>query len=127
MFAMAIVIGGIGLLVSRPILLLIHTPPDTIDLATTYMQITFVGTLAVFGFNINSGILQGLGDSRSPLIYVGIATVINIVLDLLFVIAFDWGVAGVAWATVIAQGFSFVYGILHINKVNLHIKINLKT
>ncbi len=126
MFAMAIVIGGIGLLVSRPILLLIHTPPDTIDLATTYMQITFVGTLAVFGFNINSGILQGLGDSRSPLIYVGIATVINIVLDLLFVIAFDWGVAGVAWATVIAQGFSFVYGILHINKVNLHIKINLK-
>jgi putative MATE family efflux protein len=126
MFVMAVVIGGIGLLVSRPILLLIQTPPDTIDLATTYMQITFVGTLAVFGFNVNGGILQGLGDSRSPLIYVGIATAINIVLDLLFVVVFGWGVAGVAWATVIAQGFSFVYGILHINKVNPHININLK-
>jgi putative MATE family efflux protein len=110
MFVMAVVIGGIGLLVSRPILLLIQTPPDTIDLATTYMQITFIGTLAVFGFNVNGGILQGLGDSRSPLIYVGIATAVNIVLDLLFVVVFGWGVAGVAWATVIAQGSRLCMG-----------------
>jgi putative MATE family efflux protein len=126
MFVFSLVIAVIGLVISRPILLLIHTPPDTIDLATTYMQITFIGTLAVFGFNVNGGILQGLGDSRSPLIYVGIATVINIILDLLFVLAFGWGVAGVAWATVIAQFFSFIYGVIHINRVNQHVKIDLR-
>lgn len=126
MFGFSLVIAVIGLIVSRPILLLIHTPPNTIDLATTYMQITFIGTLAVFGFNVNGGILQGLGDSRSPLIYVGIATVINIILDLLFVLTFGWGVAGVAWATVIAQFFSFVYGVIHINQVNAHVKIDFR-
>ncbi|MDD2533965.1 MAG: MATE family efflux transporter [Eubacteriales bacterium] len=126
MFVLSLVIAVIGLLVSRPILLLIHTPPDTIDLATTYMQITFIGTLAIFGFNVNGGILQGLGDSKSPLIYVGLATVINIILDLVFVLAFGWGVAGVAWATVIAQFFAFIYGVVHINRFNVHITINFK-
>ena len=126
MFFFSIVIAIVGLLVSRPILLLVHTPADTIDLATTYMQITFIGTLAVFGFNVNGGILQGLGDSKSPLIYVGLATVINIVLDLVFVLAFGWGVAGVAWATVIAQFFAFIYGVIHINRFNVHVTINFK-
>ncbi len=126
MFFLALVIGVIGFFLSRPILLLVQTPPDTIDLATTYMQITFIGTLAIFGFNVNGGILQGLGDSKSPLIYVGIATVINIILDLIFVLAFGWGVAGVAWATVIAQFFAFIYGVIHINKFNVHITINFK-
>ncbi len=126
MFGFSMVIAVVGLLVSRPILLLIHTPPNTIDLATTYMQITFVGTLAIFGFNVNGGILQGLGDSRSPLIYVGIATVLNIILDLIFVLAFGWGVAGVAWATVIAQFFSFIYGVIHINRANIHVSIDFR-
>lgn len=126
MFFLALVIGAVGFFASRPILLLVHTPPNTIDLATTYMRITFIGTLAIFGFNVNGGILQGLGDSKSPLIYVGIATVINIILDLIFVLAFGWGVAGVAWATVIAQFFAFIYGVIHINKFNVHITINFK-
>lgn len=126
MLTVSVFIAALGLLISRPILLMINTPADTIDMATTYMQISFVGTLAIFGFNVNGGILQGLGDSRSPLIYVGIATVINIVLDLVFVLVFGWGVAGVAWATVIAQGFSFIYGLIHINRFNIHVSINLR-
>ena len=126
MFVVSVFIAALGLLISRPILLLINTPADTIDLATTYMQITFIGTLAVFGFNVNGGILQGLGDSRSPLLYVGISTAINIVLDLVFVLVFRWGVAGVAWATIIAQSFSFLYGIYHINRTNLHVKIHFR-
>jgi putative MATE family efflux protein len=126
MFVVSVFIAALGLLISRPILLLINTPADTIDLATTYMQITFIGTLAVFGFNVNGGILQGLGDSRSPLLYVGISTVINIMLDLVFVLVFGWGIAGVAWATIIAQSFSFLYGVRHINRTNQYVKIHLR-
>ena len=124
MFAVAIPLTVIGLLASRPLLLLMNTPPDTLDQATTYMQIIFIGTLASFGYNVNSGILQGLGDSRSPLVFLSIATVINIILDLVFVLAFHWDVAGVAWATILAQLFSFLFGIWYINHRQEYIHIS---
>lgn len=72
-----------------------------------------MGTL---GYNVNAGILQGLGDSRTPLLFLAIACVINIVLDLTFVIVFHMGVAGVAIATIIAQIFSWIFGIFYINR-----------
>lgn len=123
LFAVAIPLSIIGILLSRPLLVLMNTPADVLDQATVYMQIIFAGTVASFGFNINSGILQGLGDSRSPVIYLGLATVINIVLDLVFVIAFHWDVAGVAWATILAQLFSFVFGTWHINRKQDYFRI----
>lgn len=126
MFYASVFIAVVGILISRPMLVLIQTPPDTIDLATTYLQIIFIGTLATFGFNVNSGVLQGLGDSLSPLLYLGIATVVNIILDLVFVLVFGWGVAGVAWATIIAQLVSFGFGIIHINRSGGPFKINLR-
>ncbi len=124
MFAVAIPLSVIGIFLSRPLLVLMNTPPDVLDQAVTYMQIVFLGTAATFGFNINSGILQGLGDSRSPLIYLSLATLINIVLDLVFVIFFHWDVAGVAWATILAQFFSFLYGVWHINHKQTYIRIS---
>jgi len=115
MFAIGVPLSIVGIFLSEPLLLLMNTPADVLPQATAYMQIIFAGTIASFGYNINSSILQGLGDSRSPLLYLLIATVTNIGLDLLFVAVFDWGVAGVAWATIIAQVVAFVFGIWHIH------------
>ena len=126
MFAIGVPLSIVGIFLSEPLLLLMNTPADVLPQATAYMQIIFAGTIASFGYNINSSILQGLGDSRSPLLYLLIATVTNIGLDLLFVAVFDWGVAGVAWATIIAQVVAFVFGIWHINRTQTYIHISLR-
>ena len=126
LFIVSIPVSLVGALISRPMLILMKAPPETLSMATTYMRIIFLGTLASFGYNINSGILQGLGDSKRPLLFLAISTVINIVLDLVFVIVFHWDVAGVAWATIIAQLFSFLYGIYYINKKGDHFNISFR-
>lgn len=126
LFAVSIPVSIIGILISRPMLILMKAPPEILSMATTYMRIIFIGTLASFGYNINSGILQGLGDSKRPLLFLAISTVVNIVLDLVFVIVFHWDVAGVAWATIIAQLLSFLFGVYYINKKGDHFKISFK-
>ena len=95
---------------------LLKAPADVYPLAKQYLSIIFTGITAVFGYNSISAILRGLGDSKTPLYFLIIATLMNIVLDLLFVIVFDWGVAGAAWATVIAQGLSFLSGFYYLNR-----------
>ncbi len=112
----SIPISVIGILLSKPILLLINTPPDALPMANTYMRIIFLGMVGSFGYNVNAGILQGFGDSKSSLLFLAIATVINIVLDLTFVLVFHWDVAGVAIATIIAQAFSWIFGIFYMKK-----------
>lgn len=106
----------VGILVSRPIIALLAVPADTADQCWIYMVIVLGGLIGSLGYNANSGILQGLGDSKTPLLFLVIACIINIVLDLLFVVVFHWGVAGVAIATIIAQAFSWIFGIFYINK-----------
>ncbi|MEG0852740.1 MAG: MATE family efflux transporter [Angelakisella sp.] len=113
-----------GLFISGPLLRMIQVPADTFELAHTYLLIIFLGIMSVFGYNVNAGILQGLGDSKTPLIFLSIACVINVILDLVFVINFGWGVVGVAVATIIAQTFSWVFGIFYINKKYPEIKIH---
>jgi putative MATE family efflux protein len=86
----------------------------------------FSGMVFLFGYNTVSAFLRGIGDSKNPLYFLIIATVVNILLDLLFVLVFRWGVAGAAWATVIAQGVSFVVGIVYLQRSPyefLHIKV----
>lgn len=99
-------------LISRPLLQLLHTPDSIIDWCNSYLIILFLGAAGLGGFNILSGVLRGLGDSISALWYLLISTVINIVLDIVFVGTFDMGVNGVALATIIAQGTSAVLCIL---------------
>lgn len=96
----------LGIFVTRPLLELLHTPSSIIDWCTSYLKILFLGSAGLAFYNILSGILRGLGDSVSALLYLLVATVLNIILDLVFVISFDMGVNGVALATVIAQGVS---------------------
>lgn len=95
-----------GPFMSGPLLRFLDTPESIIGWCESYLNIIFIGIAGLAYYNILSGILRGLGDSVSALVYLLIATVVNIVLDLLFVVNFDMGVAGVALATVIAQTLS---------------------
>ncbi len=116
----------IGIVFSGPLLRLMNVPDDgTLAMAKIYIIVIFAGMISNLGFNINSGILQGLGDSRTSLLFLLIATIVNIVLDLVFTIAFGWGVFGVAFATVIAQFCSWIFGIFYINKnyTFIHIQV----
>ncbi len=112
----SIPISVIGIFITGPILGLINTPLDTLPMAKDYMVIVFAGILGSIGFNINAGILQGIGDSRSSLLFLAIACSINVVLDLIFVLNFGLGVSGVAYATIIAQFSSWIFGIYYMRK-----------
>lgn len=115
----------IGIVLSKPLLQLINVPDDgTLTMATQYMIVIFIGLLFSSGFNMNSSILQGFGDSRTSLIFLLIACIVNIVLDIVFTICFGWGVIGVAVATIIAQFCSWIFGIYYINKHYGFIHIN---
>ncbi len=116
----------IGIVCSGPLLELMNVPKDgTFEMAKIYMIVIFAGIIGTVGYNINAGILQGLGDSHTSLLFLLIATIINIVLDLLFTIAFGWGVFGVAFATIISEFCSWVFGISFINKHYSFININV--
>lgn len=90
-----------------PILHLLNTPEDTFRLTTIYLRIIFGGIPMVMGFNLFSGFLRSVGDSRTPLIAMICAAATNILLDILFVAKFHWGVAGVAVATIMGQSLAF--------------------
>ena len=106
MFFATIFVAIVGSLVTRPMLELLHTPDSIIDWCASYLYILFIGGAGLAFYNILSGVLRGLGDSVSALIYLLVACVLNIGLDLLFVIQFGMGVSGVALATSIAQAVS---------------------
>lgn len=103
------VLGALGI---RPLLELLHTPESILDWCNSYLMILIMGIAGCAYYNILCGILRGLGDSVSALVYLLVATVINIILDLLFVAGFQMGVSGVALATVIAQAISAILCIL---------------
>jgi putative MATE family efflux protein len=103
---LTLVLTVIGLLITRPLLHLMQVPPEIMEDATTYLYIIFGGTVCMVVYNGYLAVLRGIGDSVTPMIFLIIATLLNVVLDLWFVLQFGWDVAGVAIATVIAQGFS---------------------
>lgn len=108
------VLGALGI---RPLLELLNTPESIIDWCDSYLMILIMGIAGCAYYNILCGILRGLGDSISALLYLLVATVLNIILDLFFVAALHMGVAGVALATVIAQAISAVLCIIKLCKM----------
>ena len=123
----SIIVALVGFFLADPLLAMMKTPEGiTFDWSSVYLKTIFIGTLASFGFNVNSAILQGLGDSKTSLLFLAIATVVNIILDLLFVIILDWGVFGVAIATILAQLVAFIFGIWYINRKIKIITIRLR-
>ncbi|MCM1193721.1 MAG: MATE family efflux transporter [Butyrivibrio sp.] len=107
----------IGLFAAKPILLLLKTPDDIISNATIYLMTMIAGTLIVTAYNMASSILRSFGDGKSPLIAMLIAALLNVGLDLLFVLVFHWGVFGAAIASVTAQLFSFLFCLVRIKKI----------
>lgn len=97
---------ALGVLVARPILTAMDTPADVLDMAVTYLRIYFVGIPFFMVFNFGAAILRSMGDTRRPLYILMVAGVVNTVLNLVFVIAFHMGVAGVAIATSVANAVS---------------------
>ena len=96
------VLTVLGILLAPWSLRVVHNPQDIMEPSIQYLRIYFVGTIPLLIFNIGSGILRAVGDSKSPLYYLVFCTLLNIALDVLFVVVFKMGVAGAAWATAIA-------------------------
>ncbi len=109
---------GIMLLLTGPLVDLVVQNFASRAPATHYLYVTLGGTVFIVGYNTVSAVLRGLGDSVRPLIFVAIATVVNIVLDIVFIAGFGWGAAGAAWATVIAQALSLLFAILSLRKMS---------
>ena len=110
----------------RQILVLLNTPQSIIDGCYDYLFITLIGIAGMGYYNILSGVIRGLGDSVSALVYLLVATIINIILDIVFVAVFHWDIAGVALATVIAQLISSVLCILKLSKMREHFDFGFK-
>ena len=104
----AVTLGLLFYLLRAPLLRLMNTPAEAWQEAYNYMTVCLYGLVFIFGYNASSAVLRGLGDSRHPFVFIGIASVANVILDLLFVMGFRMGAAGAALATVISQGFSFL-------------------
>ena len=99
-----LVLMALGLIISPGLLRLLNTPAETIEDAVLYLRIYFLGVPFLMVLNMESGILRAVGDSFHPFLFMIVGCVLNIVLDVVFVVLFGWGVAGVAVATVTAQG-----------------------
>ena len=105
-FLAGIFLMAAGAILSPLLLKATGTPEDVLPDAVVYLRIYFFGIIPVLLYNMGAGVLRSVGDSKRPLYYLIVASVVNIGLDLLFVIVFQMGVAGVAWATLIAQSLS---------------------
>ncbi len=121
----------IGVILAKPALTLMGTPDDVINHSVLYMRIYFVGMPVMMLYNFGAAILRAIGDTKRPLYYLLLAGVINVILNLIFVICFHMGVAGVATATVISQAVSALLvvrclvlsdGSVHLDLRRLHIK-----
>lgn len=108
LLAISLVISGAALLMQDVILRLMNTPEASYAEAANYAGICMVGLVFIYGYNIVSAVLRGMGDSKHPFVFIGIAAGLNVVLDILFVVVFDFGAGGAALATVISQAVSFI-------------------
>ena len=115
--AVSIILGGSGLLLSKNIMELLNTPEDVMDMAVVYLNIYFIGLPFLFMYNVISSMFNALGKSRIPLMFLIFSSLLNIVLDIFMVTALDMGVAGAAWATLIAQGVSAVLSFIVFIKI----------
>ena len=126
-----IIVTMISMVSARPLLTLMNTPDNIINDAYTYIIIIYAGTIATVAYNILASILRALGDSKTPLYFLIIASILNIVLDIVFIVNFNMGVAGAAYATIISQAVSSIlcliytykrYKILRLKKEDFKVK-----
>lgn len=115
----SLLLMGLGQLAARPVLVLLQTPGDILGDALLYLRVMYLGVPVMMAYNLLACVLRSLGDGKTPLQAMAVASVTNIVLDLLFVMVFQWGIAGAAAATLIAQVVSGLFCLYHIGKLEL--------
>lgn len=125
-FTAGIAMTVIGVLISPYVLEWVGTPNDVMDSSVLYLRIYFLGILSVMVYNMGSGILRAVGDSKNPLYFLIVSSVTNILLDMLFVIVFNMGIAGVGWATLIAQTISAILTMLLLMRTKEEYQVKLK-
>jgi len=122
-----LVMSVVGALLSRPLLVLLDTPADMLDMASEYLVIIMIGLVGSGLYNIMSGVMRGMGDSVSPLIYLLVACGLNVVLDLMFVVWFGMTTDGVALATILAQAISAFLCVRRLYRMKDVIDLNRST
>ena len=129
LMSLALVLTITFLLSYQGIVHWLNTPDDIWDYTCDYAVTCVYGVIFIYGYNLVSAILRGMGDSKHPFMFIGIASVINVVLDLLFVGLFRWGPRGAALATVIGQAVSFLFALrlLYRNREQIHFDFRLKS
>ena len=124
-FWFGILMSIMGFLLTPYILNIMRVPKDVLEIAERYVRITFIGVIFLFIYNGFTAMLRGLGDSKSPLYVLAISTILNVILDLVFVIVFKMGVDGAAYATVIAQAVSALLLVLIACKEHEILRFNI--
>lgn len=117
-----IIISIIGIVFAPNFINIMLIPDDIYGLSISYLRVYFAGTIFVFTFNISSGILRALGDSKNPFYYLMVSSVLNIILDLIFVALFKKSVAGAALATILAQGLAMILVLRKIKSLGYHFR-----
>ena len=120
-----VVITVLGFVFSGPVLRWMNLPEEVLPHATEYLEIYFLGIVLLFGYNAASAVLRGVGDSKTPLYFLIVSSVANVLFDLLFILVFEWGVAGASWATIVSQGLAFLLCVMHVNRKNEMVRIRL--
>ena len=114
--ALSVLFSAVILAVRAPIFDAMNIPDEAYGMATEYLIICGAGLIFTAGYNMVSAVLRGMGDAKSPFLFIAIASVLNLVLDLLFTGLLGWGVAGAAWATIIGQAVSFLFSLFYLYK-----------
>ncbi len=123
---LGVIFTAVGILLSPLMLELMKTPPEVMPESTAYLSIYFAGILGLMVYNIGAGILRAVGDSKRPFYYLVVSALLNVALDLLFVIGFEMGVKGVAYATVISQGVSAVLVMITLLCTRMSVRLSLR-
>ena len=122
----AFVLTALGLIFQTELLTLMNTPEEAFKGAISYSTVSMSGLVFIYGYNTVSAILRGMGDSKHPFIFIAIAAVLNVVLDLIFVIIFDMGEMGAALATIISQAVSFISCVVFLAKRRKEFELTMK-
>lgn len=121
--AVALILTAVLTLCTAQIVTLMSTPAEAVNETKHYLSVCFAGIPFIVAYNVISSVLRGMGDSKSPMIFIAVACTLNIVLDYIFMGTFNLGSYGAAWATVIAQSISVLIALIAIKKFNLLVKL----
>jgi len=123
----SIILGASGLLLQDTMLKLMNTPSEAHSGALAYSSISMSGLVFIYGYNATSAILRGMGDSKHPFIFISIAAIMNLILDIIFVAYLDMGAGGAALATVISQAVSFISCVVFLIKNKSSFELDIST